>query len=87
MIYRGKPLNNWNKCHQIQFFSNIIICHSPQLTQHVTEVWIPARTSTLCGQWVDWEKLLSNTLLELKVCCLWMSEYTYNHISTLGTIV
>ena len=71
MIYRGKPLNNWNECcHKIP---NFIICHSLQLIQHVIELWIPAGTSTLCGQWEDWEKLLSNTLLELKVCCLWMS--------------
>ena len=82
MIYRGKPLNNWNECCNSSD-AIFIICHSLQLTPLVTELWIPARTSTLCGQWVDWEKLLSNTLLELKVCCLWMSEYTYNHISTL----
>ena len=51
-----------------------------QVMMFVTWLWIPTtRSSTLYGEWGDWEKLPSNTPLELRVM---PTSHTHTHTHT-----
>ena len=46
-------------------------------------LWIQTmRTNMLCGEWVDWEKLPSDTSSEHKVGNIHMCTHTYKHTHT-----